>query len=126
MLSAQVYDIIEATGAALHNAALASEDDARLAPPLVRYGPETQEQGMLLKRFLREQLYRHSQVVDTTERAKKVIRDLFDTYLHDPSQMPAGFARRSDTVRAVTDYIAGMTDRFALKEHHRLTGSELF
>lgn len=81
---------------------------------------------MLLKHFLREQLYRHSQVVDTTERAKKVIRDLFDTYLHDPSQMPAGFARRSDTVRAVTDYIAGMTDRFALKEHHRLTGSELF
>jgi dGTPase len=126
MLSAQVYDIIEATRAALHDAGIASADDARLAPPLVRYGPQIQEQGSLLKRFLRDKLYRHPQVIDTTERAKTVIRDLFDAYLHDPSQMPAGFARRSDTVRAVTDYIAGMTDRFALKEHHRLTGSELF
>ena len=126
MLSAQVYDIIEATGAALHDAGIADADDARLAPPLVRYGPQTLEQGSLLKRFLREKLYRHPQVVDTTERAKTVIRDLFDAYLHDPSQMPAGFAGRSDTVRAVTDYIAGMTDRFALKEHHRLTGCELF
>jgi dGTPase len=126
MLSAQVYDIIEATRCALQDANPQSAEDVRVAGPLVCYGQQTLEEGKLLKRFLREKLYRHPQVVDTTERAKTVICDLFDAYLREPSQMPVSFARRSDAVRAVTDYIAGMTDRFALKEHYRLTGSELF
>ncbi len=126
MLSAQVYDIIEATSSMLREARLDSADEARQAPPLVRYSPEALELGAALKRFLREKLYRHPQVVETTERAKTVIRELFDAYLREPGQLPAGFAAKPDPARAVTDYIAGMTDRFALKEHHRLTGRELF
>ena len=55
-----------------------------------------------------------------------VIRDLFQAYLADPSHMPTAFSTREDRVRAVTDYIAGMTDRFAIKEHQRLTGRSLF
>jgi dGTPase len=61
-----------------------------------------------------------------TDRAKQVVSELFDIYLADPSQMQAGFARRDDRVRAVTDYIAGMTDRFASREHQRLTGKSVF
>lgn len=126
MLSAQVYDVIDATGSALRTLAPASADAVRRLPPLARFGDAMQAHGTELKRFLRDNLYRHPQVVETTERAKEVIRDLFDAYLARPLEMPAGFSQRGDTVRAVTDYIAGMTDRFALKEHQRLTGRSLF
>jgi dGTPase len=57
--------------------------------------------------------------------AKQVVHDLFDAYLAQPAQMRAEFAQRQDRHRAVADYIAGMTDRFALREHERLTGRKL-
>jgi dGTPase len=57
--------------------------------------------------------------------AQEVVRGLFDAYLAEPSQMQAGFAARADTPRAVADYIAGMTDRFAAREHERMTGLKL-
>ena len=76
-----------------------------------------------LKRFLWTNLYRHPQVMQTTGQAQDVVRELFDLYLARPQEMPASFAdRRADLPRAVADYIAGMTDRFALREHERLTG----
>jgi dGTPase len=68
-----------------------------------------------VKGFLREQLYRHPRVVATTEGAKQVVRTLFDAYRARPDTLPAP--------HAIADYIAGMTDRFALREHERLTGS---
>ena len=77
-----------------------------------------------LKQFLFDNLYRHPQVVTTTQWAKGVVRDLFARYLSDPREMPQGYAERSDRERAVADYIAGMTDRFASREHQRLTGLE--
>jgi dGTPase len=76
-------------------------------------------------------LYRHPQVVDTMERAKQVVRDLFAAYLNDPKAMQTGGTLRwvgeapQDVPRAVADYIAGMTDRFAAREHERLTGQRL-
>jgi dGTPase len=54
-----------------------------------------------------------------------VVRELFDAYMADPTQMPADFAARPDIARSVADYIAGMTDRFAGREHERLTGRKL-
>jgi dGTPase len=126
MLSAQVYDIIDATAQSLREHRPADADHVRRLPPLVCFPGPVQRQGVELKQFLRINLYRHAQVVDTTERAKTVIRDLFDAYLGVPGEMPAAFAARADRVAAVTDYVAGMTDRFALKEHHRLTGRTLF
>ena len=126
MLSAQVYDVIEATGGMLRVHRPASADEARQRPPIVRFSDAMHAHGGELKRFLRQNLYRHPQVVDTTERAKEVIRDLFAAYLEQPAEMPTGFSLRPDRVCAVTDYIAGMTDRFALKEHQRLTGRSLF
>jgi dGTPase len=65
-------------------------------------------------------------VTATTDRAREVVRALFQIYLDRPSEMSEEFQQTVDRPRAVADYIAGMTDRFALKEHQRLTGEVLF
>jgi dGTPase len=64
-------------------------------------------------------------VVAMTGQARQVVRELFAAYLAQPAQMPADFAARAHRPRAVADYIAGMTDRFAAREHERLTGQRL-
>ncbi len=125
MLSQQVYDVIDSTGAALASAAPDSSDAARAAQALVKFSEPMRRQSAALKDFLLHSLYRHPQVVATTGYAKQVVRELFGAYLDDAAQMPADFAARVDTARAVADYIAGMTDRFAAREHERLTGRKL-
>jgi dGTPase len=77
-----------------------------------------------LKRFLRANLYRHPQVVTTTDRAKEIIRDLFLCYQEEPGEW--ALARKQVRLRDIADYVAGMTDRFAMREHERLTGRRLF
>ena len=125
MLSAQVYDVIAETANALAQADPSSANDARDRGPLVRFSPVMRDRSTELKGFLLRKLYRHPQVAQMTVQAKRVVRELFDVYCDDPAQMQSGFAARSDTARAVADYIAGMTDRFAGREHERLTGSRL-
>jgi dGTPase len=126
MLSMQVYDVIDATAQALGEHRPANADDVRRKPPMVRFTREAAAQSATLKTFLRSNLYLHPQVVDTTERAKRVIRDLYAVYVDAPEQMPPEHAQRSPLRRSVADYIAGMTDRFALREHERLTGRRVF
>ncbi len=125
MLSAQVYDLIDATRAALEAAAPATANEARAAGPLVTFSETMRARSGALKRFLLQNLYRHPRVVAKTGRAQRVVRELFRVYLDDPAQMPADFAARANSARAVADYIAGMTDRFAMREHKRLTGRNL-
>ena len=126
MLSEQVYDVIRHTRAALAEAAPASADAARAAPaPLVRFGSDMRAQSSALKRFLFANLYRHPQVEATMQAARQIVRELFAAYCADPAQMPASFAARAERERAVADFIAGMTDRFAISEHERLTGRRL-
>ncbi|TAL27054.1 MAG: deoxyguanosinetriphosphate triphosphohydrolase [Aquabacterium sp.] len=129
MLSQQVYDVIEATGAALREHAPGSADEARRGPPLLRFSARMREGSTALKRFLFRNLYRHPQVVDTTARAKRIVAELFAIYMERPQEVPAHFAGtvpRDGTARLVADYIAGMTDRFAIREHERITGEHLF
>lgn len=127
MLSAQVYDIIDATRAALAEAAPGDVEAVRRSEqPLLRFSAAMRAQSTALKRFLFANLYRHPQVQSTRARAEQVLRDLFDAYSTDAGQMPADFAERPDRERACADYIAGMTDRFAIREHQRLTGKTLF
>ncbi len=126
MLSAQVYDVIAATQAAIAAAAPANADAARRQGPLVCFGADMRAQSTALKRFLFARLYRHPQVMETTARGQQVVRDLFARYLAAPTELPPEFADKHDRPRAVADYIAGMTDRFALREHERLTGQRLF
>ncbi|RYF70947.1 MAG: deoxyguanosinetriphosphate triphosphohydrolase [Comamonadaceae bacterium] len=122
MLSAQVYDVIDATRAALDAAALPDTDAARRAGPMVLFSAQMRSESTALKQFLFRNLYRHPQVMQTTEQAQQVVRELFAAYLDAPLQMAESFADRHDRERAVADYIAGMTDRFAMREHERLTG----
>jgi dGTPase len=126
MLSEQVADVVAATSALLAEHRPSSVTAARGLPPLVRFSAPMAQHSAHLKHFLRTNLYRHSQVTGTTDRAKQVIRELFDAYCADPVQMPPEHAQRSQRQRGVADYIAGMTDRFALREHERLTGQRLF
>jgi len=123
MLSDQVYDVIGTTQEALKGAELQSSLDAKHHPMLVRFSEPMQLASLELKAFLSQNLYRHPRVQKTTEQAKEMVRDLFLAYSHDPSQMPLAHQRREDKERAVADYIAGMTDRFAAKEHQRLGGT---
>ncbi len=122
MLSAQVYDVIAATGAALEALGPGDADAVRRAPPVVAFSEGMRAQSQALQRFLFRNLYRHPQVVQTTDQAREVVRELFDAYLARGAEMPESFAERADRPRAVADYIAGMTDRFAVREHERLTG----
>ncbi|MEJ7928508.1 deoxyguanosinetriphosphate triphosphohydrolase [Ramlibacter sp. AN1015] len=125
MLSAQVHDVIDATAQALQAAGVRSADEARCTSALVCFSEPMQQRSAELKRFLLHNLYRHPQVCETTSRAREVVRGLFAAYAAQPAEMPASFAERPDTPRAIADYIAGMTDRFAVREHERLTGQRL-
>jgi len=137
MLSAQVYNVIDATRLALQKAAPSDVQAVRQLPPLVCFSREMALQSASLKRFLLQNLYRHPQVVQTTQAAQQVVRDLFAAYMSDPAQMPQAHIDRFDGIdtphavgakpeRVVADYIAGMTDRFAAKEHERLKGRAVF
>ena len=128
MLSAQVYDLIDVSQATLARLAPESLDHVRNSPPLLAFSESARSKSVQLKQFLFRNLYRHPQVMDTTNLAKQVIRDLFDAYTQTPAELPENFGAGSvDTpfVRVVADYIAGMTDRFASREHQRLTGQHL-
>ena len=137
MLSAQVYDVIDATRLALENAAPSDVQAVRQHAALVCFSDQMALQSTSLKRFLLQNLYRHPQVVQTTQAAQQVVRDLFEAYMADPAQMPQAHIDRFDgsdsphaagakPERVVADYIAGMTDRFAAKEHERLKGHAVF
>ena len=122
MLSDQVYDVLQATQSALEQHAPASVDAVRAAPALVMFSVPMQQRSTQLKSFLLHHLYRHPQVMQTTDWAKQVVAELFAAYLSHPQEMPEGHAKRDNRPRAVADYIAGMTDRFASREHARLVG----
>jgi dGTPase len=120
LLSRQVYDVLDASARALDAEHPADSDAARRAPPLIVFGPAVGAEVAEVKAFLRGRLYRHPRVEATTGAAKQVVRDLFHAYLADPVLMPAPHASRPDRLEAIADYIAGMTDRHALREHARL------
>ncbi|MBF5003840.1 deoxyguanosinetriphosphate triphosphohydrolase [Diaphorobacter caeni] len=131
MLSDQVYDVINATSRAISRLAPGNVDDVRHAPALVQFSAEMRAESLALKQFLFRELYRHAQVMETMALAQRVIRELFAIYLQNPSEMPPAQAAQAlagdafKRARVVADFIAGMTDRYAGREHERLTGSRL-
>ncbi len=136
MLSAQVDDVIGATRSALQTAAPRSANEVRQMPPLVQFGEEMKLKSQGLKHFLLHQLYRHPRVLHTTGQARQMLRSLFDAYLAHPHEMQPRFVARFEAVRGgsggavasarvIADYIAGMTDRFATREHERLSQLDL-
>ncbi len=129
MIGAVVGDLIDETRRRLEDAAPRSIDDVRDAgKPLVSMSDAMLEQHQSLKRFLNEHLYRHEQKLEMTRKVQAMVRDLFDAYMHDAHLMPAEFAdaatgaEAADRARVVADFIAGMTDRYAISAHEALTG----
>jgi dGTPase len=117
-------DLIEASGRRLAAAGLASVAAVRArSSHLVGFSEQAQADKADLQNFLQVNLYSHPRVVEASERAQKILARLFRAYREDPARLPAHVVARFDEegeARAVGDYIAGMTDRFALAEHARL------
>lgn len=136
MINRIVSDLLETTRARLEAAAPQSIDEVRVADtPLVTFSDAAYEQHLALKKFLRASLYRHERVLAMTERAHKVVTALFELYLNDPAVMPDEHACRAQKwadgqgdagrARAVADYVAGMTDRYALSAYRRLVDADI-
>ena len=131
MINRLVTDLIDTSASRLAAAGVASAADVRShTAPLIGFSDETRELNQGLKTFLREHVYKHYKVQRMTSKAKRVMPALFDAFLADPRLMPeehSSTAQRLESdhgmtgrARAVADYIAGMTDRYAILEHRRL------
>jgi dGTPase len=131
MINGIVVDVIEASAAGIAAANPASIDDVRaLHGPLVVMSEGVQREHLELKQFLREKLYRHYRVQRMTRKARTVVSGLFASFMDDVLLMPDEHretARRFEAehgiagrARAVADYVAGMTDRYAISEHERI------
>ena len=125
LLNRLVTDLLEATAQRLDTARPADVDAVRAAPlRWLDYSPALAKGLRALKEFLYRNLYYHPHVVATTEKAERVLEELWRVYRSEPATVPAQvrahFAADGEA-RAIADYVAGMTDRFALAEHRRLT-----
>lgn len=131
MINQVVTDLVDTTRARLDEVQPASIDVVRAQPaPLVGFSDAMARRHRALKRFLHRELYQHREVLDRTERGQRMLTAIFGRYLEDPGQMPAEHADRArrweaelgeaGRARAVADYVAGMTDRYALSAYRRL------
>ncbi|HEY3486954.1 MAG TPA: deoxyguanosinetriphosphate triphosphohydrolase [Gammaproteobacteria bacterium] len=135
MINRQINDLIDSSREAIRAAGVVTIEEVRKQKsPLIRFSDKMQELHAELKQFLRTHLYRHPQVYRMTVKAQKVVHEIFDTYMQDPLLLPADYSMRIQDAavpglpagaverkaRVIADYIAGMTDRYALAEHDRL------
>jgi dGTPase len=127
MINRVVTDLIENSRAAIEHANPGSIDDVRaLKTPLIAFTDTIFDEHRDLKRFLNENMYRHPTVKKMTDKAQDMVAALFGKYMGDPAEMPDEFSARAASgdesvkARVVADYIAGMTDRFAIAEYERL------
>jgi dGTPase len=123
-----VTDLVEATAARLAEARLASPAAVREhRERVVGFSAPVGTAFRALKAFLFQHLYDHPRVASISQRAEEVLSELYGIWIADPARLPAGVRERFSSegeARAIADYIAGMTDRFAQSEHARLTGRE--
>jgi dGTPase len=127
LIDCMVGDLIGETRRRLADSRVRSADEVRaLKAPVVGFSDEMRRNDRALKEFLFERMYRHYRVNRMSSKARRVVHDLFALYLAEPECLPRewrGLAAGPDdprTARVAADYLAGMTDRFALDEHHRL------
>ena len=122
MIDTLVTDLIRQSAANIRALAPASVEDIRRAPPMIRFSERIQREQAELKRFLHTNLYRHYRVSRMSSKARRVITDLFQAFMAEPGLLPPEFQSRAqeNAPRAIADYVAGMTDRYAIVEHRRL------
>jgi dGTPase len=120
-----VTDLMTTLEARLGEHRIAALDDIRaFGRPLAGFSDAIDAQRLELKAFLMDNLYRHYRVMRMTEKARRVMTELFESYMSEPRQLPTHILMRQERgaplPRIIADYIAGMTDRFALEEHRKL------
>ena len=127
LIDRMVSDLVTESRGRLADAGVKSSDEVRrLGAPVIAFSAAMQDHDKALKRFLFERMYRHYRVNRMASKARRIVHELFRLLLEEPDCLPtewrqqAGAAGRPETARIVADYIAGMTDRFALDEHRRL------
>ncbi len=122
MINTLVVDLVGETRRRLAEHRPESLDEVRQCPPLAAFGDRVREEHLALKRFLFQNLYRHYRVVRMSEKARRLVRGLFEAFVNEPRLLPPEYQERADhgLQRAVCDYIAGMTDRYAIREHRRI------
>lgn len=128
MINYVVTDLIENSRRIINASGVKTiEDVRRHAVPLLAHSREAGERSLELKRFLRRHLYAHERVTRMMGDAAKIVRDLFTAFMQDPGLLPPQYKDKlrereqaKERARTVADYIAGMTDRYAMREHSRL------
>ena len=123
MIDAQVTDLLAESARKIAAAAPDALEDVHAAPPLIDFTDAMRAENRALKGFLREHLYQHFEVLRMTSKARRIISDLFAAFVSDPRLLPPQYqemAAKASVQRATADYIAGMTDRYSMKEHRRL------
>lgn len=131
MINYVVTDLVENSARRIAEAAPASTEEVRSqAAPLIAFSDQVRDENRAMKRHLHKNLYQHYRVLRMTNKAARVIRDLFDAFMQDGRLMPPEHAGKAVSAmeqegeagkaRIVADYVAGMTDRYALLEHQRL------
>ncbi len=126
MIDTLVSDLIRQTTKNILACRPAGIEDVRVAPPLVAFSDRIRREQQDLKAFLRVHLYQHYRVARMSAKARQIVTDLFQAFHSDPRLLPPEFQARAaeDPPRAIADYIAGMTDRYAILEHRRLFAIE--
>ena len=126
MISTLVVDLTRQTASNIRDHAPRDIGEVRKLPPLVAFSPAMQREQQDLKKFLRGHLYQHHQVVRMTNKAQRIVSDLFHAFRSERRLLPPQYhvSAKTDIERTVADYIAGMTDRFAIREHRRLFSIE--
>ena len=124
MINALVVDLIENSRKNIQEAGVASITDVRNAQPLIAFSSAMKQEAQELKRFLRTNLYQHYQVNRMTSKARRIVTDLFGIFMSEPQLLPNDYQLQNEDMlhqaRKVADYIAGMTDRYAMREYRRL------
>jgi dGTPase len=129
MITAMTADLVETSAALLAQAGPKTIDDVRAGPPLIRFSDQMRAETTALKRFLYANLYRHFQVNRMRVKASRIVRELFEAFLADPVLLPNDYQVQGDPMkqaRKIADYIAGMTDRYAIREHRRIFSLDHF
>ncbi|MGH8843008.1 MAG: deoxyguanosinetriphosphate triphosphohydrolase, partial [Advenella sp.] len=122
MINALIVDLTNTTRNNLHTHKIQTRQDVTEAPALLQFSDVMRTQADELKSFLMHNLYRHYKVMRMANKASTIVQSLFKAFVDDPRLMPADYRHEDERrqARAIADYIAGMTDRYAIKEYKRL------
>ncbi|MGP1613457.1 MAG: deoxyguanosinetriphosphate triphosphohydrolase, partial [Pollutimonas bauzanensis] len=122
MINTLVVDLTETTMANIDAHRPDSADAVRGGPALAAFSVSMRRQADALKSFLMENLYRHYRVMRMTTKARAIVRELFVAFMNEPRLLTSEYRREEplEQARAIADYIAGMTDRYAIREHRQL------